>query len=437
MNLNCLNNIITENLSIYININDINSWNLNNDLTLNSTYKWNDAISDDLNLLDFGLTAFDNGRTDDMNNSLLLTQNDNKLALYRIGYNNESGNTYYTNYNITPMSGSTLGKYFSLNGGYLQGFFKLNEYNYEIFPPRYNNGITIETLIEILSGSSGIFYYMGTRSEDKYNPFFSGETEVLTSRTIYYGGEYTGNTYQFTGITTSEGHYLNSYIEESIKPNAFQRPELADTNILNNVEQVINIENNIIAFEITSSKKIKYLYINNNGVIIQNESPNEITRSGWTVIDIVFKPYDVIKDYDETYYLCYPRRKGDLIFYVNGRSFWKLKNFDEFYFKPINNDKEKQIGVPFNISWGGGSFGLKHSWHFSDFTESGITQDNSKKDLLIEKYFNSSFIGNIQKLRVYDNALSSTEVLHNAYIEATNNPNYNILFSKGGRIIIK
>lgn len=437
MNLECLNDIITDNLAVHIDLTDIKSWDLNTDFTSISLTKWNDTISDDITLLDFGLTGFDNGRLDSLNSGITLTQNDNKLVLHRIGFNTNSGGTFYSGFTITSISGNSVGKYFSLTGGYLQGYFKLENYNYELLPPRYNNGITIETILEILPQSEGIFFYMGTRAEDKYNPFFSGETAIVPSGTtiISYGGKSTGNTYQFSGITTSEHNYLISYDENQVKYSAFSQPEYADVTILDSVVQLNNIGDNIISFEITNDKKIKYKYLNTDGNLTQNESPNNITTTGWTIVDIVFKPYDIIDNYDSSIYLCYPRRKGDLIFYINGRIFWKIKDFDEFYFKGLNNDKEKQLGVPYNISWGGGSFGLKHSWHYNNFNINDIIQDSTKNNLFVEKYFNSAYIGNIQKLRIYDIALQSTEILHNAIIEADNTTGYNINISKGGRII--
>jgi hypothetical protein len=363
MNLNCFNNIITDNLAIYIDLTNLNSWNLNTGLTLFSLTKWKNATVDDLNLIDFGLTAFDNGRINKLYSGLTLTQNNDKLVLYRIGFNNDSGGTFYTGYAISGVTGSSVGRYFSLSGGYLQGFFKLEDYNFNLLPFRYNKGITIETIIEILPQSEGIFYYMGTRAEDKYNPFFSGETTITNTTNISYEGKSTGNTYQFTGVTTSENNYLVAYSKNNKKLSNFKQPEYADTIIFDSVQQLNNISNNIISFEITDGKKIKYKYVNSNGNIIQNESPNIINRIGWTIIGIVFKPYEIIDDFDSSS-KCYPRRKGNLIFYINGREFWKIKDFNEFYFKGLNNDKEKQLGVPYNISWGGGSFGLKNSWHY-------------------------------------------------------------------------
>jgi hypothetical protein len=76
--------------------------------------------------------------------------------------------------------------------------------------------------------------------------------------------------------------------------------------------------------------------------------------------------------------------------------------------------------------------------YVNDFTYTGadiLAQDPRKNNLLIEQNFDNSFIGGIQKLRVYNNALTSPEVLHNALIEAKSNPNLNLPVSKGGRII--
>ena len=57
MSLECLNNIIFDDLAIHIDISSLQSWNRNTDLTLVSLTKLNNAISSDLNLLDFGLTG--------------------------------------------------------------------------------------------------------------------------------------------------------------------------------------------------------------------------------------------------------------------------------------------------------------------------------------------------------------------------------------------
>jgi hypothetical protein len=138
MNLNCLKNtIITDNLAIQIDLTDLESWNLNTDFTSVSLTAWDGAVSDNLNLLDFGLTAYDNGRTDRMYSGITFTPQDTKLTLYRVGYNTGqtafAGETQYDGFEITGITGSNVGNHFILDGGYLQGFFKLKDYTYELY----------------------------------------------------------------------------------------------------------------------------------------------------------------------------------------------------------------------------------------------------------------------------------------------------------------
>ncbi len=77
--------------------------------------------------------------------------------------------------------------------------------------------------------------------------------------------------------------------------------------------------------------------------------------------------------------------------------------------------------------------------YFEDFHYRGadvLNQDKTKNNELIQQIFDKSFIGGIQKLRIYDNALNSQEVLHNALIEAKNLA-YGFHISAGGRLIYK
>src|SRR5271157_1502530 len=104
MKLSCPKSIITDNLLIYIDLTNPLSWNPNiSGYTLTSLYKWKNARVGNISLPDFGLTGFDNGRVNNMLSGLTLTTNDNKLKLYRVGYNvitnhtgTTSGNTFIT-----------------------------------------------------------------------------------------------------------------------------------------------------------------------------------------------------------------------------------------------------------------------------------------------------------------------------------------------------
>lgn len=408
-NLKCLNTIITNNLAVHIDISNSLSWSLNPSFNVVSLSKWKDAVTDDISLPDFGLTSYDNGRTNNITGSTTISVADNKLKLYRIGYNNATGGTFYTLMGINSVTGTSVGNYFDLNGGYLQGFFKLKNYNFEILPARFMKGYTIETLVRLNNNSfnDGFYFYIGTRAEDKYLPAFAPES----------------------GRTTSEGNALNSYSSVSTVLNAITGTTYTATTL--QVNDGKDIYDNVLGFQILSGRTLGMTRIGKTG-LIETYNSNRTVSTGWTIITTVFKPYDIITDKDLLE--CLGNRLGDLTVYVNGRQFWKIENFEEFFCKPLDNTREKQIGVPFNISFGGGSFGLKHSWHFS--TGSTLVQDATKLGLTIEKNFSKPFTGGIQKLRIYDGVLNAQEVLHNALIESKNNA-YALRVSKGGRVIYK
>ena len=123
-------------------------------------------------------------------------------------------------------------------------------------------------------------------------------------------------------------------------------------------------------------------------------------------------------------------RQGRLKIYINGKIFYKINDFEEIIPRALDTDKEKQLGVPFNISWGGGTQGLHENLTFSSCT--GLTNNyiqdpecfpteilsNSllnklKTNILLEQNFGGSFDGGISQFRMYTNPLGSDEVKHN------------------------
>lgn len=339
----CVETIIKEDLVLFYDISNLKSYDLNSSYTITSLYNWKKYKTDSFILKDYGLTMYDVARTNSLSGYTYINEKDNKLKLYKIGYNDASGNTYYNNYDINLISSSTIGYYFNLNGGYLQNYWKLDKYNYEFLPYRFPNGFTIEiplllsdtTFDNIIDENGGIFLYLGTRSENKYSIIFSGET----------------------GYTTTLNNKLGSDHE-------------------NDLEKGIN--DNIICFKINKDRKLGYKYIDSEGLIKENYS-ERILSNGWNFIQIVYKPCPLFKDDEcgkknsktltwDKIKDCLLKRDGELIFYVNGFKFFKEECFDEqFWFKSLSTDKEKQIGVPYCISFGGGSFGLKHSYHYNPF----------------------------------------------------------------------
>src|SRR5271157_1047793 len=109
MKLTCPKSLITDNLLLNFDLTNPLSWNPSiSGFTLTSLTKWSKAKVNNLNLPDFGLTAFDNGRVNNMLSGLTLTTLNNKMQLYRVGYNIVTNHTGYTKTIISGVTGSTI-----------------------------------------------------------------------------------------------------------------------------------------------------------------------------------------------------------------------------------------------------------------------------------------------------------------------------------------
>ena len=127
-----------------------------------------------------------------------------------------------------------------------------------------------------------------------------------------------------------------------------------------------------------------------------------------------------------------PDRIGRFKFYVNGKLFLVIENFEEIIPRPLNTSKETQIGVAYNMSLGGGTQGLHDNLTLTgcSYTLTGLTYQQDPECLTtetldetrysglstnieIEKYFGGSFIGDISAFRFYTEPLNGGQVRHN------------------------
>jgi len=131
--------------------------------------------------------------------------------------------------------------------------------------------------------------------------------------------------------------------------------------------------------------------------------PNMVLDDEWSHITIKFNTCEELNDCELKYN---KPRKGRLSFYVNGKLVYWVDEFDEFIARRLNEYKDKQIGVPFNFSLGGGSQGLLESQTFDGL-------DNNDRDLLIEQNFAGTFIGDISYFKFYICPLSYTNINNN------------------------
>ena len=447
---------------LLINI-DFNNNNTISGDTIYNLKNWSGATisKSGLTLNDIGLTGIDNGFiTYDCTGSttgssfintytgstLILTSADTKFFMTKV-----NGCEY--SYPIDFITGTTEGRYAQFCGGFYQGFYKLSDqtffkeiddnkftwpisaftvsnyltgntlsgtpYNYQTLPDRYEkgwttifwikkdsnpcSGYTNDILNDIYPNNEGIFFYMGTRSENKFWNVFSGESGYTTSSGyplqppiitekvlndnpfLVYNGSNLTTGLTFTGITTVTTQEKNRY-----------------TDIIDNAIGFRITNNGAIGFKKLTVSGIcsGETYITGATIVEEYTDNNQILPNKWYQISIKFEAY-------ETYNICDlkygEKRKGKLFIYVNSYLKKIITDFDEFLFKELYEHREKQQGVSFTYSLGGGTQGLIES-----NTIGG--PDNNDFQLSIQQNFAGSFIGGISSFKMYGCALDVTTI---------------------------
>lgn len=458
-----------DNLISFIDIDDTNCV-VGDKLYSSNNYKYNNAINSGVTLNNIGLTGIDNGLINfnkfnitstefqDIltGSSINILSGDTRLMLKLV-----SGNTgefvYPTEY-VHDLTNS----YISLNGGFYQGFFKAGE-NYSILPDKIeselcfdiiikptNHGISlINTLNYKYPENKGIFLYLGTRSENKfwyeylkddteqYTIVKTGQTTPLSnniditthdgfntkSQNIYdisTDNKYllfnqTSNGYRVNSfneddeyhITGQDNENVNLYLSVNKTPTGYNTSTYNSIPNINKPYKLINdITGNAIGFRVDENGRIGYRMINNScenesGFIIDEEysEPNILINDKLAYITIRLS-----MNTDNTYNT--EDRQFKILIYVDSKLVLTSKYLPELHFRKLDDIEEKQEGVGFNISVGGGSQGLLEMF--------GFNNNYSTRYLLpIEKYFAGSFIGNLYKLRIYNGRMDYTKIKNN------------------------
>lgn len=318
-------------------ISNIKSYDNNTGFTITSLTFWDKYALSNITLTGYGQTMYDFGLTTSYTESKTYTIKDRNLIFNRIGYNDASGNTTYPQ--IILQTATTEGNSFILNGGYLTSFFKIPQKIYELGPYRNGVGFTIDTWLyldentfnNITSYSDGFFLYFGTKAENKFNIKYSASTDNLG-----------------TGFTYDTNSHLN------------------------------DIEYNSLGFKFNNDKTISIRYLGISGLSEEIITDKGITTTGWTNIVTTFRYCNKIitncDNSNDELIDCVPQREGNLKIFVNGKLFFEKDCVEEFFWlKELNTDSDKQIGLPYSINWGGGSWGLKHSFFPSITSVTEIT----------------------------------------------------------------
>jgi len=492
----CDYSIVTDDLVLWFDINQ--SGTTTDGTSLTSLTEWDGTTikpSSGFTLCDFGLTGVDNGRYDRLSGlTVTITSADTKVVLYPVtGYTiNSATATAATkgiyDYPWDYITGTTttsrecvVGDTVCLNGGFYQGYFKLdflepnpieetitattnnncstssssvtkelvpgdsNAMIYDLMPTEYENGWSMETWIkwdnstcsgdtgttlnDVYTGNTGFFFYIGTRAENKFRNVFSGETGLYTCNgkvPLSPDKQVDVNTGGQTWFTTSSYRF-------ACDNSSCVCPTTGSTNTGTTVlEYCDQLSENALGFRIKPDGKIGYRKMSVTGACFNNEF-----RMTGTTMEEGYSDNSVILSGDSWMHIVVTYTQGDgyrnslpagtLKFWVNGRVIYRVKNFIGLQLRALNEWSSKQLGVPFNITWGGGTQGLVESQTFGG-------PDPADRGLQLEKYFAGSFLGELSQLRFYEKPLNLLEIRNNFFVDCNR---YCIRETFGGAQIIQ
>ena len=134
----------------------------------NERYKYNRCTTSEIVLNDITLTGYDNGYlSKDFTGNSITIENDCTLKLHEV-----SGNTEIYKYDCEYIvKGIEDENYYSFNGGFLQGFYKLEGFDYNVLPNVIDNAIEMEFVIRPRSDYRCCGQII--------NDFFSGDTNGI------------------------------------------------------------------------------------------------------------------------------------------------------------------------------------------------------------------------------------------------------------------
>ncbi len=234
-----------------------------------------------------------------------------------------------------------------------------------------------------------------------------------------------------TGITYQTGYTVTNYCTDK---GIYDRCETLNPTFLNEEHW---FQFNAVWERYTWLNDCDLFYRGGLGDITQIHTLESLSHNSISLITVPYtqtgspKPEEVtLTQLNEKWLQNKEYRNGRLKIYINGKLFDVIENFEEVIPRGLNTDKEKQIGVPFNISWGGGTQGLREHLTFSSTTLlngpyiqdpecltvndlSGTTFSGLNTNILIEQNFAGTFDGGISQFRIYVTPLSSPEIKHN------------------------
>ena len=226
---------------------------------------------------------------------------------------------------------------------------------------------------EIETDNKFIIFNNGKNGENK-NTWNDSFEYVLTGKTD------TPNINYFPYLNQTASGYTKNNIDHLIEKYQY------------NYDVFTEIQNNAFGIKINDDGSLSYKYLvstceTDRQYDIKEETtkPNIITPNEWNNVHIKFT---VISD-----------NKMKVSLYINGYLKFVSQELPLLKLSPLRDTPERQEGVPFNISIGGGTQGLAERIYLDYY-------DITDYMLPLEKHFAGTFIGDIKDFSFYDCHLS-------------------------------
>ena len=456
-------------LSAFMDTNDPYCIGIGDTLVSKKEYTWPDAVNSGCTLLDIGITGVDNGLLkfdkdtigDDMfmnlflGSSQLLVSGDTRLFL-----NPVTGNTKQYVYPYDIVSGSSDGTYYSFRGGFLQGYYRLHGFGYSVLPQyiedEWNMEFVIRPRSEASSGNTlnaahpdnaGTFFYMGTRAENKFIRYYGadgGDPRPVEGWMMTSDGKLFNSTEEYTIVTdnkyllfdrTCDGVTVRTFDEDAEyavegavrhdkgenlytivnrtqtgKTACDLRREYYRQSGRTDYDMMKDVYGNAFSLRVRDDGSIGYRYLVRDcdaeegyRIIEEYSFPGIVKKDEWSTINV---KYAILNGSVDPCGVPYEGRKMKIYIYVNG--YLKLVSIElpEFSFHELDDSPERQEGVPFNISLGGGTQGL-----------CDVIYDDYRniygKLFPIEKHFAGTFDGDLRIFKFYSCKLVYNEIKNN------------------------
>jgi len=284
------------------------------------------------------------------------------------------------------------------------------EDNYNVVPLNTPNLFTYNNLISLdgLTNYIGYFnYYNGL--------MYTGRNYTVDSQPLQYHQEYSDLTYNAFGIrVTNDGRigYRTIYPTDICYTGVTQEVSGITNNsfIMDPTDDCVNYTRALI---VTKYFTIEECYTKNPVI--------DVTENKFLNITGVFERDFAYGNNCQLKYGDY--KKGTFSIYLNGFLVFRNHNFVEVIPHELDTEAKYQEGVPFNISFGGGTQSLIDTVVFDKTKVMGT---------VLERFFAGTFLGGVKSIKMYCVPLYTVEIKKNVLNIASL---YNLPIIKGGRQI--